>query len=383
MSWKPDAPQRFLKLALLLAALPPGGAIADRNSEALEALKARIGKLQVEVEETRSERDEVRARLREVDRRIGNLLRNLHDTQARERAELKRLHTLEQARTRNRSELISHRQELEQMVRAAYALGRQEYIKLLLSQEDPARVSRLLTYYHYLGAARVARIDNITRALARLDILEKQIAERQQALAELRADQIKQKQTLENARGERQIALTRLNERLTNRSQEIERLKRDQDRLTRLVRELNTALARTPGPPPAGDVHPVKGRWPLPIKGRLLARYGSPKAVGDLRWRGIFMGTAEGADVRAVTRGRVVYADWLRGFGLLLVLDHGNGLMTLYGHNQSLYKGVGDQVEAGEVIAASGNTGGPPQPGLYFEVRVNGEPRDPLVWCKL
>jgi septal ring factor EnvC (AmiA/AmiB activator) len=155
--------------------------------------------------------------------------------------------------------------------------------------------------------------------------------------------------------------------------------------MTRLVRELHTALTRAPTPePPVGKASVDKGgRWRLPVQGRLIARFGSPKEIGDLRWRGIFLATPEGQEVKAVTRGRVAYADWLRGFGLLVVLDHGGGLMTLYGHNQSLYKGVGDRVEAGEAIAASGNTGGPAQPGLYFEIREYGEPRNPLDWCRL
>jgi septal ring factor EnvC (AmiA/AmiB activator) len=249
-------------------------------------------------------------------------------------------------------------------------------------QEDPARVSRSLTYYRYLSAARAARIEGLIASLARLDAVEQQIAARSRTLADLRAEQLRQKQSLEAARAERGATLARLNVELRSRSQEIERLKRDEARLARLVRELGTALAQTPLPP-AGGAGGGQGRWHLPVKGRLIARYGSPRQAGALRWRGIFLAAPEGAPVRAPARGRIAYADWLRGFGLLLVLDHGHGLMTLYGHNLSLYKGVGDPVEAGETIAASGNTGGPPQPGLYFEVRQQGEPRDPLDWCKL
>ncbi|MDH4133679.1 MAG: peptidoglycan DD-metalloendopeptidase family protein, partial [Gammaproteobacteria bacterium] len=146
------------------------------------------------------------------------------------------------------------------------------------------------------------------------------------------------------------------------------------------VRGLDEALQ---GELPAMPGQRGTGSWPAPAKGRLVARFGQPKATGELQWRGIFLAAREGTEVRAPTRGRVAYADWLRGFGLLLVLDHGNGLMTLYGHNQSLVKNVGDPVEAGETVALSGNTGGPVEPGLYFEVRERGEPRDPLIWCKL
>lgn len=387
MSWKPEPPRSLPRLAILLAGFLSGIASAaapDANRAALDALRTRIEKLQSEVESTRGERDEVRTRLRDTDRRISVLVRNLHDTDVRMRNETRRLNALQQERSRHRAELADRRQELEQAMRSAYALGRQAYLKLLLSQEDPARVSRVLTYYRYLTAARATRIEDITRTLDRLDDLEAQINERQRDLAGLHAEQLQQKATLESARQERRAVLAKLNERLTSRSQEIDRLKHDEQRLTRLVHELRTVLAETPAPPVAAHGRSTaKGRWLLPVRGRLIARFDSPKAMGSLRWRGIFIAAPEGTEVRAVARGRIAYADWLRGFGLLLVIDHGGGLMTLYGHNQSLYKGVGDQVEAGEVIAVTGNTGGPPQPGLYFEVREQGEPRNPLDWCKL
>jgi septal ring factor EnvC (AmiA/AmiB activator) len=374
-----------LWLAVLALAYSSGVPAADQNAEQLRALRARIEALQADLNETRGERDEARAQLRAAERRIGQQYKSLRDTESRQKSDSARLAALQQARTRSRAELGAQREQLEQSVRAAYVLGTQDYLKLLLSQDDPARVSRTLTYYRYLVQARATRIEGIETTLSRLDILEKQIAERVQELDALRSRQIEQKNALEVTRAERRTLLAQLNERVRDRSQEVERLKRDEERMARLVRELRSALARTPAPqPPAAATSADKrGRWRLPVEGRLTARFGSPKDIGDLRWRGIFLAAPEGRQVKAVTHGRVAYADWLRGFGLLVVLDHGGGLMSLYGHNQSLYKGVGDPVEAGEAIAASGNTGGPPQPGLYFEIREHGEPRNPLDWCRL
>ncbi|MBS1245833.1 MAG: peptidase [Proteobacteria bacterium] len=385
----PDSLQRLrrpaLWLAVLVLAYSGAVAAASQNEEQLRALRTRIEALQADLNETRGERDEARAQLRESERRIGSQFKSLRDTEARQRTESARLAALQQARTRSRAELGTHRQELEQAVRAANVLGKQDYLKLLLSQDDPARMSRTLTYYRYLTEAHAARIEGIETALSRLDILEKQITERVQELAVLRARQLEQRNALEATRAEHRNLLAQLNERVRDRSQEVERLKHDEERMTRLVRELRTALTRVPAPEPTVGKASVDkgGRWRLPVQGRLIARFGSPKEIGDLRWRGIFLAAPEGQEVKAVTRGRVAYADWLRGFGLLVVLDHGGGLMSLYGHNQSLYKGVGDRVEAGEAIAASGNTGGPPQPGLYFEIREHGEPRNPLDWCRL
>ena len=385
----PDSLSRLRRpvrwLALLVFVYGAAVAAGSQNEEQLRALRTRIEALQADLNETRGERTEARTKLRETERRIGHQFKSLRDTEARQRSETARLTALQQARTRGRTELGTRRQELEQAVRAAYLLGQQDYLKLLLSQDDPARVSRTLTYYRYLTEARAERIKGIETTLSRLDDLEKQIAERVQELTALRTRQLEQKSALEATRAERHALLAQLNERVRDRSQEVERLKHDEERMTRLVRELRGALERSPAPELPADYTSVnKGkRWQLPIQGRLIARFGSPKEVGDLRWRGIFLAAPEGQEVRAVARGRVAYADWLRGFGLLVVLDHGGGLMTLYGHNQSLYKGVGDRVEAGEAITASGNTGGPAQPGLYFEVREHGEPRNPLDWCKL
>ena len=357
---------------------------ANRDTD-LQQLRQRIGQLQTELEETRGERDTARERLRDTERRIGDLIRALHDSDAGIRRQTLRLRELEAARAQTLREQSRQREELEQSIRAAYVLGRQDTLKLLLSQDDPARAARMLTYYRYLSAARATKIDDLSNVLARLQQLQAEIRDRQQQLTTLKASQLRDKQSLEALRAERRATLAQLDTRVRNRSQEIERLRRDEERLTRLVRGLGAATRPSPAPAGPDRTPPLTGRgkWHLPVRGHLAARFGQVKAPGELRWRGLFLATAEGQPVRAVAAGQVVYADWLRGFGLLLVLDHGHGLMTLYGHNQSLYKGVGDPVEPGETIALSGNTGGPPEPGLYFEVRDHGEPRDPLDWCKL
>lgn len=366
-------------VAICLAIALP--ASADRAAD-LAQLRERLEKLQNELADTRGERNEARDRLRTAERRIGGVLRKLRETEARVGRETARLTELEQARRRQRAEVEKHRRELGDIARSSHALGRQDTVKLLLSQEDPARTSRMLTYYRYVAAHRSARIEGLQQALARLDAVESDIRERQQALLALRADQRTEQQTLETARGERRVVLARLDAEVHSRAQTIERLKRDEAQLSRLLRELHSTVRSQP-PPPGPPARRGKGQWRLPVTGRVIAHYGQTRELGELRWRGLFIAAAEGEPVRAVTHGRVVYADWLRGFGLLLVLDHGNGLMSLYGHNQSLFKTIGDGVEAGETVAASGNTGGPPQPGLYFEVRERGEPRDPLDWCKL
>jgi len=383
LSSKTPDPTRQLRPRLALAVLlllPVTPSLANRDTE-LEQLRLRIERLQQEFEETRGERDEAREQLRDTERRIGRLIREQRSTDSRIRKQTDRLAGLQKAQARTQRELATHRHELEAAMRQAFTLGRQEPLKLLLSQDDPARASRMLTYYRYLAEARATRITSLTDSLARLEALETSIREHRTELASLRQQQAEQKRALDDTRARRRTALTHLNRQVRDRSQEIDRLRRDEERLTRLIRGLRTVLP--PTPPVTARPPTSRGSWPLPVKGRLVARYGQSMQIGDLRWRGLFLATREGQPVRAVTGGRVAYADWLRGFGLLLVLDHGQGLMTLYGHNQSLVKNVGDPVESGETVALSGNTGGPPEPGLYFEVRQNGEPRNPLDWCKL
>ena len=200
MTSTPDSAQHLRRPARWLAALVlaycAAAASAGENEEQLRALRTRIEALQADLNETRGERAEARTQLRESERRIGSQFKSLRDTEARQRSDSARLATLQQARTRNRAELGTRRQELEQAVRAAYLLGQQDYLKLLLSQDDPARVSRTLTYYRYLTRARAARIEGIETTLSRLDVLEKQIAERVQELAALRTRQLEQKSAL-------------------------------------------------------------------------------------------------------------------------------------------------------------------------------------------
>lgn len=374
-----------LLLALLIAVLSPAYA-ADgrgRDEERLKKLRVRIEALQEKLNETRGRRDDLREEVRGLERRIGVQMNNLRKSDAQLAANEKKLADLNARAAREQGRLGAQRQQLARQIYSAYLMGRQEYPKMLLNQENPARVARVITYYEYLNQARTERISQIQTTLSRLETLEQQIREQRRDLEDLRAGQREQKTTLEASRARRGELLASLNREVRDQSQQIERLRADEKRLEQLIEELKTVLPDQPLPSGANTrFAKLRGRLPLPTRGGILARYGAQKNVGNLKWRGLLIGGREGQNVISVYRGRVVFADWLRGFGLLLILDHGDGYMTLYGHNQSLHKGVGDWVEAGEVIASLGNTGDMVQPGLYFELRQNGEPRDPLIWCK-
>lgn len=370
--------------ALICAAILVGSTLAADEREAqLERLRARIDRLQRDLNETVGRRDSTRDELQAEERRIHELLRSLRETGLNLNEQTRALTELKRREQRERAALNEQLLLLEAQVRAAYVVGRQPYLKMVLNQENPAAAARVVTYYRYFNDARVARINETQTMLARLDTLENEIRERARDLSALRAMQERERRGLEASRQRRADMLAALNRQVTTQTQAMARLRADEERLTRLLRELKTILPESsvPFPGPNQRFASLKGKLPLPSAGQITARFGQATGVGDMTWRGIFLSGKEGQNVYAVSRGRVAFADWLRGFGLLLILDHGDGYMTLYGHNETLHRRAGDWVEAGQPIAAVGSTGDAPGTGVYFEIRHNGIPHDPLQWC--
>jgi septal ring factor EnvC (AmiA/AmiB activator) len=375
----------MLVLATLLCSLvyPAYGARSSDDEARLQKLRGRIVTLQEKMNETRGRRDTVRDEKRDLERRIGSLLNELKQTEALLHQNEKKLENLKSRAAREAGNLVAQQKQLERQIYMAFMAGHQDYPKTLLSQDNPASVARVLTYYRYLNRERTERIAAIGDTISQLDVTKTQIHSQSRELEILRNTQHEQKTALENSHTRRNELLASLNRQVRDQAQEIERLRADEKRMEQLVEELKIVLPEIPLPS-SSERHfsRLRGRLPLPTRGQVLARYGTQKNIGNLKWRGLLIGGREGQQVISVFHGRVVYADWLRGFGLLLILEHGDGYMTLYGHNQSLHKTVGDWVKAGEVIASLGNTGDAAQPGLYFEIRHNGEPRDPLIWCR-
>jgi len=356
---------------------------ADDRDTQLARVRERLQTLQTELNTTKGQRTGVREEIHGLERKIGTLLNQQRETERRLKTEEQRLKDLRQQAATAHRRLDTQRDALAHQLRAQYASGRQEQLKLLLNQQDAVVASRMLTYYGYVHRARLERIGSIQTALVAAQTVEKRVQTKQQELLLLRETQATRKTELETSRARRGELLASLDRRVALQAGEIEHLREDEVRLARLLEGIKTAYAEVAFPSDIkGAFGTLKGKLALPTKGRVLAHFGDPKSIGNLKWRGLFVAANEGAPVRAVSRGRVAYADWLRGFGLLLILEHGDGYMTLYGHNQSLMKQAGESVDAGEVIAQIGNTGDAPQPGLYFEVRHNGEPRDPLLWCR-
>ncbi len=351
-------------------------------SAQLERLREKIRSLKAEVDRDESKRDVIREALHRSERRIGGISAELRSLRATLDEKNRRIQRLNADRDLHQRRLTEQADIFGRMVYATYIMGRQGYIKMLLNQKDPAKLGRAITYYRYFARARSHQIDAINQSLTSLTRLREHLEGENRELSALEQTQLENRRALELRQRERGILLAKLNEKIRSRSDELEMLRRDERRLERLLAELTELMQEVPLlQNDEASFDEMKGRLTLPVRGTIEARFNQHKK-GNMRWQGLFLKAPEDRVVHAVFRGRVAFADWLRGFGLLLIIDHGDGYMSLYSHNKLLYKEVGDWVDAGDPIAAVGNSGGLNQTGLYFEIRHNGKPRNPLLWCK-
>jgi murein hydrolase activator len=372
----------FLTAPPLFAAAPSEHSEADarRAEEQLQAVKAEIERVTREVSAEQVERDRLTRALRGAELSLGQAREALVDVRhARAESAARRTALASEKRARE-TQLDQNRDALAGQLRAAYTIGRQEPLKLLLNQEDPALAGRMFVYYSYFGHARAGQIRLIADDVTRLSQLATELEAQDQKLAELEKEQRMQLGELEHARERRSVVLANLEAASHTRAQNLERLRAQQSGLEKLVRELRAAMERFPVE--GNDAFTrLRGKLAWPVSGRLVARYGEARA-GGVRWDGVLVETERGAPVKAVCQGRVIYADWLPGLGLLAIVDHGDGYLSLYGHNERLYKAAGEQVATGDTIAAAGDSGGSSRPELYFEIRKGGKPVDPRPWFR-
>ena len=379
---------RGLFVLLLASCLLPLARAADDEelelkTRQLNQLKSRIESLNQALRSTESQRDEQSQALRETEQKIGLIARRIRVTDQSLELQKRQLAELEAERADARLKLDNHQSSLERQIRAAYAMGRQEKVKILLNQQDPAIVSRVLVYYDYFNAARIAQMERIKESLRELSRIEGEIAKEEKRLQQLQAKNENERLQLEAAQRGRQEIIANLDRRLKDQDRELDDLKSDESQLASLITNIQRAISDLPLDPAAHEpFRSRRGKLPWPASGRLVASFGSRREVGKLTWDGVMIAAPEGREVRAIHHGRVAFADWLRGFGLLLIIDHGDGFMSLYGHNQSLFKETGEWVEPGEVVAQVGRSGGRTQSGIYFGIRHNGTPVNPTKWCR-
>ncbi len=375
----------FLGLALCLQLFPAAAEEISKESadkqQALQRVQKKIQVIQKSLGILKKEKGSLSTQLKELERRYGKVasaIRSLNHQVAKQNRQLKKV---QKERDGQKKLVRLQSKALEKQIVSAYAIGKDEKLKLLLNSEDPARNSRLLVYYDYLNRARLQRLQDIQVGLTELRRLEKTHLKESERLGQLLSQKKREQKRLDGTRRERKVVLADIKKELGSQDKKLQRLKEDEGQLQKLIASLHEAMERFPTE--AAQNRPFaaeKGKLAWPIKGRISQRFGSKRESG--RWTGVLVAAKEGIDVRAISGGRVAYADWLRGYGLLTIIDHGDGYMSLYAFSQSLYKEVGDWVGVGERIASVGYSGGRTRPALYFEIRKKGKPVNPAKWCR-
>ncbi len=370
-----------------------GNAYADKQQE-LENLRSRIVALQKEIEKNRESREEVADSLRESERAISDSSRALGHLESQRREADQRLSHLRQQQTKLSNSQAQQQLMLGKLLYQQYLAGGQQHLQLLLSGRDPGQIARDLNYYEYIARERAALLANLRTTLIELRSVDTETREKRAQLAQLQKEYAQHKAALEKEQRTRQQVLQSISQKLKQQRKEVTRLQRDENRLTQLVEKIGKMLSKPkskslfrndnlPDNRYAGQpFEQLRGKLTLPVRGEVANRFGAPREESTVSWKGLFVRSPSGQPVKSIAAGRVVFADWLRGFGNLLIIDHGSGYMSLYGNNEALHKQVGDELRGGETVASVGNSGGNEDSGLYFELRHESKPLDPAKWLE-
>ena len=375
---------------------------ADKKAD-LTQLRERIDNLQRDLAKSEGSRSEVSDALQTSEKAISEVNRGLLSLSGEQAQISQSLANLKRSIEAGLADVARQQGLLDRMIRHQYMFGSADALRLMLNGEDVAVVARQMHYFGYVSRARATAIAALNQSLAALASLEASKSQQQQELTANADAQKQARAALQSERVARQKVFTRIKADISRNRREIGRLKRDEDRLTQLIEQLAKALSkdredrkdrRIERIQPKGQTvdkdaddsfigrafQTLRGKLKLPTRGELKGRFGTPREDGGVTWKGVFIKAEVGQIVKAVADGRVVYADWLRGFGNLLIVDHGGGYMSLYGNNESLLKQIGERAQSGETIASVGSTGGALESGVYFELRHEGKPFDPMSW---
>ncbi len=400
---------------------------AQTKQEIAQAAKD-IAELKKQLSKIQQEKTSAEQALKKTETEIGELEKQVDDLQQQEKKTEQELDLLDKQKKKLHSSRLDQQKLIAIQARAAYQAGQQEPLRLLLNQQQPEKFSRNLTYYQYIGKARQQQINEFNETIRQITNISAQITEQQNNLAEQRASLLSKQESLKTLRQQRQQKVASLSQQQRKETQSLNTRQADQAALNKVLQTIEATLARQAQeareaerkrqrliaeqqrqqaeqlldrqPQPAtgkqpqspmvstaithngGNFSTVRGKLPWPVNGRLIARFGSPRGDTRSKWDGVLISSQAGTQVRAIHPGRVVFADWLRGAGLLVIVDHGDGYLSLYGHNQSILSRPGDMVQTGQAISTVGNTGGQDQAALYFAIRQKGKPADPTQWCR-
>ncbi len=388
---------------------PPAGEVAEKQAD-LKELRARIEDLRKEISAAEGSRSEVADQLKDSERSISGVQRELRELGEEKDSLQDSLRDLGRQSRELEAELATQQTQLERLLRNQYLRGAPDSLRLLLNGDDPNLVARDLYYLGSIARARSEMLAQIDATLKRKQALAARTQERAAALAAVEERQKEKHAKLLALRDQKKATLSKISAQIAGQRKQVGNLQRDEKRMTQLIGRLSKLIAdraraqreaerRAPAKPPrsgaaeienerlpqatpAGSFARLRGSLRLPVKGTVGNRFGSPRQEGS-SWKGLFIRSASGSEVKAIAGGRVVFAEWMRGFGNLLIVDHGDAYLSIYGNNDALLKNVGDTVRGGDTVATVGNSGGNPESGLYFEIRHQGQPVDPLKWATL
>lgn len=383
---------KFFPRLLVLCSLILTGTVSASQQDELENLRRRIADMQSEIARTSESKTEAADALRASELAISDSNRKLSELTDQQREADLKLNALQSNQQQLNQSLSRQQLLLGKLLYQQYMGSKHEYLKLMLDNQEPNKVARDLQYFQYIARNRAAWLGSLRSNLNALNSVSQQVHAQSETLVKLRTEQASQKDKLKQDQRERQQVLGQVSKQLILQRREITRMQRDENRLANLVVKISEMLAKPKSkslfhndniPENRFDGKPFEqlmGRLALPIKGEISNKFGATRPDSTVVWKGIFIRSASGQTVKTVAAGRVVFADWLRGFGNLLIVDHGNAYMSLYGNNETLYKRVGDELHGGDTIATVGNSGGNADSGLYFELRHESKPLDPLKW---
>ena len=374
----------YLGLIAGLCLSPPGYTQSKSAKEKqLESLLQEIEKLKRTIDVKEDSKSRYIKQLKDIERGIGQLSQQISDVGRQISNKKSELKALQATRLKHQKQLSRENEYLAEQVYTAFTLGRQEKVKLLFSQQDPQVLQRNLVYYQYFSNARVNLIEGVQANIDKIIETEALISDARQALEKNQQTLTAQKSKLSKDKSKRKSIIGSLDAQLKQQGGHLAKLEDDAKQLQDLIDSIQEIFDDAPeieiSRQPFAE---LKGKLAWPVKGKLRKLFGRTKPLSDLRWQGVMIEAPGGRYVRAVSHGRVAFADWLRGLGNLIIIDHGNSYLSLYGHNESLFKSAGEWVEAGDVIGSIGNSGGQEKTGLYFEIRRKGKPQNPTRWCK-
>ena len=353
----------------------------DEETEAkLAELKKAMEAIQKQLDDTKSNRDKLLKDLESSEKNINSLEKKSNELENQLKNRESNLRSLQKERSALIDKKKIQQAHVGEYVNAAYRIGQQSNIRLLLNQSDPARVSRNVKYYDYFINARAERINDYVATINRLDTIEPEIQYEQQLLKREITELAIQQEKLQHAQSDRRSTLSKLNATIRTNDQKLSAMQLDRNRLEQLLDKVSNYIQDVANSTPGAEFSRMKGKLSWPTSGKLVKRFGSSRVANKLKWQGWLIHSQPGTQVKAIHHGQVVFSDYLRGHGMLIIVDHGKGYLSLYAHNQAIYKELGEWVEPGDIIAAVGNSGGLSDHALYFELRHKGKPINPRSW---